>query len=65
MAVDAKQQQPADGGVVALVRLLRLHGVGADPAQIHHQFAGISVGVPEMLRCARGLGLKARAVRTN
>jgi len=35
-------------------------GVGIDPEQIRHQFGGIPIGAPEMLRCAKGFGLKGR-----
>ena len=51
-------------GLAALIMLLRFQGVGADPEQIDHQFGGIPIGVPEMLRCAKGFGLKARSVTT-
>src|SRR5271165_4942926 len=44
--------------------LLRFHGVSPDPVQIHHRF-GPRIGVPEMLRCAKELGLKARARRSS
>lgn len=54
-----------DPGLLVLVLLLRLHGIGADPAQIKHRFAPAPIGIPEMLRCARELGLKAQARRTN
>jgi subfamily B ATP-binding cassette protein HlyB/CyaB len=42
--------------------LLRFHQIPVDPAQITHQFAGAVIGVAEMLRCAKDLKLKARAV---
>ncbi|AZO32333.1 type I secretion system permease/ATPase [Mesorhizobium sp. M1B.F.Ca.ET.045.04.1.1] len=54
-----------DPGLAALVMLLRFHGVAADPEQIRHRFPAASIGITEMLRCARELGLKARARRTN
>ena len=44
--------------------LLRFHGVGADAEQIRHQNGMTRFGIPEMIRCARELGLKARAVST-
>jgi len=50
----------ADPGLYALVCLLRLHNVAADPAQIRHRFGSMPIGIPEMLRCAKELGLKAR-----
>jgi subfamily B ATP-binding cassette protein HlyB/CyaB len=52
-------------GLVALVMLLRFHGVGADPEQIRHQFGASAIGVAEMLRCAKELGLKAQTRATN
>jgi subfamily B ATP-binding cassette protein HlyB/CyaB len=51
-------------GLAALVMLLRLNGQSIDGAQIRHQFGTAAIGVPEMLRCARQLGLKARETRT-
>jgi subfamily B ATP-binding cassette protein HlyB/CyaB len=53
-----------DQGLTALVVLLRFHGIGADPKQIAHQFGANPIGVPEMLRCAKQFGLKARAITT-
>src|SRR5215831_4431361 len=54
----------ADQGLLALVMLLRLHGLGADPQQIRHRFGASAIGIPEMLRCARELGLKAQSHAT-
>ncbi|WP_315753310.1 MULTISPECIES: type I secretion system permease/ATPase [unclassified Bradyrhizobium] len=51
-----------DTGLDCLTLLLRFHQVAVDPAQIAHQLAGEAVGVTEMLRCAKQLKLKARAV---
>jgi subfamily B ATP-binding cassette protein HlyB/CyaB len=42
--------------------LLRFHQIAVDPAQIAHQLAGSALGIQEMLRCAKQLKLKARAV---
>lgn len=53
---------PADQGLIALVSLLRLSGVPADPDQIKHQLGGVRVGPSEMLRVGKRLGLKARVV---
>jgi subfamily B ATP-binding cassette protein HlyB/CyaB len=52
-------------GLAALVILLRCHGIGAEPEQIRHQLGTKSIGIVEMLRCAKELGLKAQARRTN
>jgi ATP-binding cassette, subfamily B, bacterial HlyB/CyaB len=53
-----------DTGVECLTLLLRFHQIAIDPAQIAHQFAGASIGVAEMLRCAKQLKVKARAIRS-
>src|SRR6516162_8338848 len=45
---------------LSVLMLLRLLGIGADPAQIRHRFGGNRIGIPEMLRCAKEFGLKAR-----
>ncbi len=45
--------------------MLHFQGVAADREQIRHRLGTDRVGVPEILRCARDLGLKARAYRTN
>src|SRR5438067_4867108 len=50
-----------DPGLMALVTMLRIHGIVADPAQLHHRFGAGPFGVAEILRCAKELGLKARA----
>jgi subfamily B ATP-binding cassette protein HlyB/CyaB len=55
---------PADSGLAVLVMLLRFQGVAADPEQIKHQFGAIPIGIPEMLRCAKQFGLKARTSTT-
>lgn len=52
-----------DTGLRCLTLLLRFHQVAVDPLQIAHQFAGVSIGITEMLRAAKQLKLKARAVQ--
>src|SRR5262245_1213203 len=61
MPIATAEPNSADPGLGVLVMLLRLHGIGADPAQIRHRFAGNPIGMPEMLRCAKEFGLKARS----
>jgi ATP-binding cassette, subfamily B, bacterial HlyB/CyaB len=56
---------PADPGLDALVMLLHVLGVAADREQIRHRLGTHDIGVAEMLRCAKDLGLKARAYRTD
>ena len=51
-------------GVFVLVMLLRLHGVAAEEKQLCHCLGTRSVGIPEMLRCAKDFGLKARTINT-
>src|SRR5215470_6285414 len=63
MAQMVEEAAPQDTGLAGLVMLLRFHGVAADPAQIRHRFAGGGpIGIAEMLRCAKELGLKARCL---
>jgi subfamily B ATP-binding cassette protein HlyB/CyaB len=54
------QPESTDPGLYVLVSLLRLIGIGADPAQIRHRMGVSRIEVPEMLRCAKELGLRAR-----
>lgn len=53
-----------DAGVSALVMLLRFQGIAANPEQILHQVGVPAIGVGEMVRYAKRLGLKTRAVVT-
>jgi subfamily B ATP-binding cassette protein HlyB/CyaB len=46
----------------AFTLLARFHGIALNPAQIQHRFGGGNIGVPEILRCAKEVGLKARVV---
>jgi ATP-binding cassette, subfamily B, bacterial HlyB/CyaB len=57
--------RPADPGLDALVALLHFQGIAADAGQIRHRLGTDKIGAPEMLRCAKDLGLKARAYRTD
>lgn len=63
MAEDAARESSGDSGLHAIVALLRLNGVGVSPDQVRHQF-GNTIGVTEILRCAKGFGLKAKTVST-
>jgi subfamily B ATP-binding cassette protein HlyB/CyaB len=54
-----------DSGLGALVILLRCHGIGAEAGQIRHRCGIAKIGITEMLRCAKELGLKARARTTS
>jgi subfamily B ATP-binding cassette protein HlyB/CyaB len=54
-----------DSGLAALVLLLRINGIGAELEQIRHRCATATIGINEMLRCAKEFGLKARVSTTN
>src|SRR5580698_5376005 len=54
---------PDTTGVSVLLLLLRLHGIAADEKQLLHQYGDI-IGITEMLRCAKDLKLKARAINS-
>src|ERR1700749_3019929 len=62
----AAEQNPSssDPGLTVLVALLRFQGVGADPEQVRHRMGMATIGVPEMLRYAKELGLKAKVRRS-
>ncbi len=53
-----------ESALSVLVSLLRFQGIAADPGQIRHQMGTVTIGIPEMLLCAKQLGLKAQAVTT-
>ena len=57
-------QRLNDQGLFALAMLLRIHGIAVEQPQLRHRLGSVAVGVTEMLRCAKQLGLKARSVRT-
>jgi ATP-binding cassette, subfamily B, bacterial HlyB/CyaB len=64
MSTKPDSTRPTDPGLEVLVMLLHLQGVAADAAQIAHRLGTDRIGASEMLRCARDLGLKARAYWT-
>ncbi len=65
MSTESNSATPADPGLESLVTVLRFQGVAADREQIRHRLGTTKIGVPEMLRCAKDLGLKARACRSD
>jgi ATP-binding cassette, subfamily B, bacterial HlyB/CyaB len=64
MSYAGNNEAAADPGLSVLVTMLRLQGIGADPVQLRHRLGHRAVGVLEMLRCAKELGLKARSYKT-
>ena len=65
MAVEVEQKATIDQGLAAFVMLVRFQGMAADPEQIRHRIGRSSMAVPDMLRCAKDLGLRARAYNSN
>src|SRR5215467_11436698 len=65
MSDAANNETAVDPGLATLVTVLRLQGIGADAAQLRHHLGLHTVGVPEMLRCAKQLGLKVRSYKTS
>ena len=65
MSTEIDTTAPADSGLEAFVTLLHFQGVAADREQISHRLGMKKIGAPEMLRCAKDLGLKARACHTD
>jgi subfamily B ATP-binding cassette protein HlyB/CyaB len=51
-------------GATAFTMLLALKSVAADAEQIRHRFGGANVGLDDMLRLSKELGLKARVLKT-
>jgi subfamily B ATP-binding cassette protein HlyB/CyaB len=62
---NGENTKAVDPGLYVLVALLRFLGIGADADQLQHRFGTDRIGVQEMLRCAKDLGIKARAYRTS
>jgi subfamily B ATP-binding cassette protein HlyB/CyaB len=65
MTVHPETPGLGDPGLMALVMLLRFHGVGADPVQIRHQCGTAAIGIADMVRCAKAFGLKARGLKSS
>ena len=59
---EAVAEPGGDGAPECFALLLRCHGVAVDPAQIRHRFGGATVGIAEMLRCAKDFNFKARLI---
>ncbi len=64
MAAETQAGPSADPGLTALVMVLHYHGIGADAEQLRHRSGTATFGVPEMLRTAKELGLKAQSIKT-
>ena len=63
-AADNDDASAPDAGLSALTMLLALRGIAADPQQLKHRHGGGAIGLEDMLRLAKELGLKARILHT-
>jgi len=63
-ATETADAPASDAGVSVLTTLLGLKGIAADAGQIRHRFGGAAIGLEDMLRLSKELGLKARILRT-
>src|SRR5467141_3202098 len=64
MPVGSDHTHDVDPGLFALVLMLRCLGIGAEAEEVRERCGTAAIGIPEMLRCANKLGLKARTCRT-
>jgi subfamily B ATP-binding cassette protein HlyB/CyaB len=64
MPDDVAASRREGSGLACLILMFRLHGAAIDPEQIRHRFGTAPLGVDQMLRCAKELRFKARAVTT-
>jgi len=65
MRVDEQDSQASSQAVHCFVLMLRLLGIAADPQQIRHQLGGAPLDTVEMLRLAKQMRLKARAIESS
>jgi ATP-binding cassette, subfamily B, bacterial HlyB/CyaB len=61
---DSDNLSVADEGLTVLVQLLHFLGFGVDAAHVRHHVGAIPIGVSDMLRYAKRMGLKARCYST-
>ena len=59
--------QAIDSGLACLVLLARYHQVAVEPTQVEHRFGqpGKPLRTPDLLRAAKALGLKAKAIQSS
>lgn len=65
--LEQEKPEQVDSGLVCLVMLSRLHGMPADPGQLKHHYGDSEklFSESEILRGAKSLGLKAKAVASS
>ncbi|MFG1400191.1 type I secretion system permease/ATPase [Roseixanthobacter pseudopolyaromaticivorans] len=62
MRPKAGSNEVRESGLACLVLMLRMHGIAAEVEPLQHQLGGAPTGVPDILRSAKALGLRARAL---
>ena len=65
MTIEADHKEEVDPGLFTLLLSLRCHGINAEVELVRQQCGSPTVGITDMLRCAKELGLKARAPTVN
>ena len=64
MPQDTDALSPPDSGLACLLLVARFHGLAAEPEPLRHRFGepGSPFSTIQVLRAARGLGLRAREI---
>jgi subfamily B ATP-binding cassette protein HlyB/CyaB len=65
MSTSIDNERSADPGLEAFVTMLHFQGVPAEAEQIGNRLGTAKVGVPEILRCSKALGIRAKIHRTD
>ena len=63
--MNAQTPSMTDQGLACFVMLARFHGMELIQLRFQHQFGNSTIGIEEMLRCAKEFGLKARLRHSN
>ena len=65
--MDQEIPEQVDSGLVCLIMLSRLHGMPADPGQLKHHYGQSETEFTEseILRGAKSIGLKAKAISSS
>jgi len=61
MDISPPEGVTVDPGLASLALLLRYHSIAINGEQLCHQLGTTTIGITEMLRCAKQFGLKAKS----
>ena len=61
MDISSPEGVTIDPGLASLMLLLRFHSIAVNGDQLCHQLGTKTIGITDMLRCAKQFGLKARS----